>query len=182
MSRFTYFAYGSNLLPHRLEARCPSARFLGVATAEGFGLDFSKIGQDRSGKATIFEAGNSKVIGALFELHRDDQPALDRFEGRGYGYDRHDDFEVVTLGGQKAVSCRTYIAPDEHRAEDLLPWDWYLQLVLAGTLHHDMPEDYVARFRAQSHAPHHDEAHPGRKEAHEILRAAGYHNLRPGAG
>ena len=174
MSRFTYFAYGSNLLPHRLQARCPSAHFLEVATAEGFGLDFSKIGQDGSGKATIFEAGDAQVVGALFELHVDDQPALDRFEGKGFGYDRHDSFEVITLGGWEKVSCRTYIAPDQHRDPDLLPWDWYLHLVLAGSLHHDMPADYVARFRAEAHAPHHDEAHEGRAEAHKILKAAGY--------
>ncbi len=175
MSRFTYFAYGSNLLPHRLQARCASARFLEVATAGGFGLDFSKIGQDRSGKATIFEAERSKVIGALFELHLDDQPMLDHFEGKGYGYDRHDDFEVRTVGGQESITCRTYIAPDEHREEDLLPWDWYLHLVLAGALHHNMPEDYVAGFRAQAHTPHHDESHPARTEAHRVLREAGYH-------
>lgn len=32
---FLYFAYGSNMLPARLQARCGSARVIGAATAAG---------------------------------------------------------------------------------------------------------------------------------------------------
>lgn len=48
-----YFAYGSNMLTERLRARCPSAHPIGTGIAMGFRLNFSKRGEDGSGKAML---------------------------------------------------------------------------------------------------------------------------------
>ena len=50
---FLYFSYGSNMLTERLRARCPSANCIGIATATGYALEFSKSSVDGSGKATL---------------------------------------------------------------------------------------------------------------------------------
>ena len=42
MATFTYFAYGSNMLLERLQKRCKTASFLGLAVAHGYTLAFSK--------------------------------------------------------------------------------------------------------------------------------------------
>ena len=72
MTKFTYFAYGSNMLLERLRKRCKSARFLGVAVVHGYKLVFSKKSKkDGSGKATIAKTANddAAVYGALFEIN-----------------------------------------------------------------------------------------------------------------
>ena len=52
---FLYFGYGSNMLTERLRARerCPSAKCIGIAEVTGYALEFSKPGEDGSGKATL---------------------------------------------------------------------------------------------------------------------------------
>jgi gamma-glutamylcyclotransferase len=55
MQTFFYFAYGSNLLSHRLLARCPSARVISIATTDDWTVKFTKPGGDGSGKAGLVE-------------------------------------------------------------------------------------------------------------------------------
>lgn len=58
-------------------------------------------------------------------------------EGRGYGYDR---LEIWVPGhGQ----CFTYLAPEEHCNDSLVPYTWYRDLVLIGCRYHAFPEPYV---------------------------------------
>ena len=57
-----YFAYGSNLLHQRLQARTPSARPLFTGTLTEHDLRFHKIGDDNSGKADCFFTGNLKIL------------------------------------------------------------------------------------------------------------------------
>ena len=57
---FHYFAYGSNMLTARLKARCSGAELVGRAFADGWGIEFSKPGEDGSGKATL---GSTKISG-----------------------------------------------------------------------------------------------------------------------
>ena len=52
---FFYFAYGSNMLALRLQKRCPSAVLIETATVEGYGVNFSKLGKDVSGKGALFQ-------------------------------------------------------------------------------------------------------------------------------
>lgn len=74
-----YFAYGSNMLPQRLQRRCTSARKCGLAMLPGYDLSFCKISKDGSGKATLLPSSRleAKVYGVIFHLASDDLPNLD---------------------------------------------------------------------------------------------------------
>jgi len=174
MTTFHYFAYGSNLLPHRLQRRCESARLVGVAEVRDYSLDFSKRSNDRSGKATIFKQNNAKVIGAIFEIKKTEQSTLDGHESLGSGYERDDNFEVMLTQAQQAVQCSTYIAPHEHRDYCLDPYDWYLGLVIAGARLHAFPEKSITRLKNQTFTPDPRLARQSRHEAIGILSEAGY--------
>ncbi|MEI4471610.1 gamma-glutamylcyclotransferase family protein [Frigidibacter sp. MR17.24] len=121
-----YFAYGSNLLPARLVARCPGARAIGVAELPDNRLDFSKPGADGSGKATIRHQPGAATPGAVYDLPEAELPVLDAFEGLGRGYGRE---RVVLRTDGGPVEAWTYRAIE---VAALPAFDWYLGLCLAG--------------------------------------------------
>lgn len=131
------------MLSSRLIARCNSARVLGAATAKNHTIEFSKPSKDKSGKATLISSLGSDVHtqGVLFEIKTADLQSLDKAEGAGYGYLRNDDFGVVRSGHNEVVTAVTYIA-NKPQAE-LRPYDWYLALVIAGALEHELESYHV---------------------------------------
>ena len=135
-----YLAYGSNLHPLRLRERVASARLIGTATVSGYGLAFTKRGQDGSGKCTIL-AGGDVVHGAVYEISREDKATLDSIEGVGRGYERFE-LSVPDFG-----DCATYIADAAWIDDALLPFCWYRDLVLAGASVHGFGEPYLERIR-----------------------------------
>ena len=146
MSRFYYFAYGSNMLEKRLKARCPSAVFVGSAYVCGYILQFSKRSKDCSGKATIVESKGSheKLYGALFEIDKGELDNLDKAEGPGY--ERQDDFIVVKTDNDQEIEVTTYFAKPGATGEHLRPYNWYKQLVLWGAIEAKLPGHYLARL------------------------------------
>ncbi len=148
MATFTYFAYGSNMLLQRLQKRCPSAIFLEAAYAEGYALNFSKKSVDGSGKATIAKSdkGGKQVYGALFEIRLEDRQSLDEAEGPDYF--RVDEFVVKHSGTNEQQTVTTYIANQDAIDENLVPYDWYKYLVLAGAQQAKLPAIYVASIKA----------------------------------
>ncbi|MEZ5739231.1 MAG: gamma-glutamylcyclotransferase family protein [Burkholderiaceae bacterium] len=133
-----YAAYGSNLLPVRLQRRTPSARFLGCAALPGHQLAFGKRGQDGSGKCWLRRDDTATAQVAVFEVARVDRQALDRFEGLGDGYERElVDLQLADGRWQgRRVSAYVYMATPSAIDEALRPFDWYRDLVLAGARHH----------------------------------------------
>ncbi|MFZ1991952.1 MAG: gamma-glutamylcyclotransferase family protein, partial [Alphaproteobacteria bacterium] len=132
---FDYFAYGSNMLPERLQARCPSAELLGRAYVKGHKVSFAKRSIDGSGKATIEIATdpNSTVHGVLFRIGIDELGSLDTAEGAGNGYNRCDKYSVIDADGA-VVEAVTYIADSSAIDPNLAPYDWYRDLVVAGAI------------------------------------------------
>src|SRR5690625_2321150 len=126
---FLYFAYGSNMLPERLQARCVSARFISLARVADYDIVFSKPSGDGSAKATLVKKGGASTPGVLFAIARYDLPALDRAEGAGSGYKRIDSFTLEDRTGA-LVTATTYIASENDIAygkdPSLKPYDWYL--------------------------------------------------------
>lgn len=173
---FVYFAYGSNMLPARLQARCSSARVIGTATAQSYNLEFSKPGKDGSGKATLISSDveTSTTPGVLFEIDWAELTSLDRAEGAGYGYDRVDDFRITHASTGEIITATTYLANKLDR--NLKPFDWYLALVLAGSHHNDLLDYHQTRLRAVSHIIDTDEDREGRIEAFRALSKNGYSN------
>lgn len=81
-----YFAFGSNMLTSRLQARVPSATALGRAFLQEHRLAFHKQGIDGSAKCDAFRTGRPDdcLPGVLFQIDPDELFRLDRAEGPGY--------------------------------------------------------------------------------------------------
>ncbi|MCH9806240.1 MAG: gamma-glutamylcyclotransferase [Alphaproteobacteria bacterium] len=167
-----YFAYGSNMLTERLQARCSSARPIGVASLMGFTLDFSKTSQDGSGKATLVaapEVASAIVHGVVFELNANQLPILDTFEGLGNGYDRPEGLSVSFPSASTPLPVTTYIAHPDHRDEQLQPYDWYHALVVTGARQHGLANHHLDRLTAIFPKPDPHLSRRSRLEALEIL-------------
>jgi hypothetical protein len=146
MASVQYFAYGSNMLTERLQARCKSATVRCVASADEYRFAFSKKSRDGSGKATIRPDAASRVYGVVFNLNETELPVLDKYEGAGY--DRIEKFQIYADGLDRALDVVTYVASPGATDPDLKPYDWYLKLVIAGARQHGLPSQYVSEIEA----------------------------------
>ena len=77
-----YFAYGSNLEPDQMRARCPGSRVLCRAILPDHVLVFRGFSRDWEGAvATVEPAPGEVVHGVVFEVTPADVESLDRYEG-----------------------------------------------------------------------------------------------------
>lgn len=149
-----YFAYGSNMYSQHLLQQVPDAKPIGIACLKGYQLFFHKLGNlDGSGKCNIVPVRNpSKVIyGVLYEISPRSRYILDKAERLGYG--NHDiTLKVFPVEQQEngllkessqGIYAFTYIAHKERVRDDLAPFTWYKDLVVAGAHEHHLPESYV---------------------------------------
>lgn len=136
-----YLAYGSNLHPARLGARCPSARSLGRVRLDGWGLRFHKRSHDGSGKCDLVEAPDETAWGALYTLSEADKLILDGIEGVGCGYAHR----FLTLADGEAL---TYVVEPAFIDPAAQPYGWYHRFVVDGARHHGFPADYVQQLVA----------------------------------
>jgi gamma-glutamylcyclotransferase (GGCT)/AIG2-like uncharacterized protein YtfP len=169
MAVIQYFAYGSNMLTARLQARCASAQARSVVRVDDYKLSFFKKGRDGSGKAMTSKSAGGRVFGVVFDLDESDLASLDRFEGVGQGYDRVGDFTAHNLDTGKPLDAVTYIANPDFIVSDLKPYDWYLNLVIAGARHHALPSDYAMALTATPSTADPEPDRPWRQEALELL-------------
>ncbi|TVQ58115.1 MAG: gamma-glutamylcyclotransferase [Phycisphaerales bacterium] len=141
-----YFAYGSNMLAARLRARTPSATFMCIARLHGHTLRFWKHGRDDSGKATIVPSDqpHDQVIGVVYEIDEPECADLDRAEDLNHGYEK---VEVRLAGREGDLDALTYRAQPSYIDRSLTPFDWYRDLVIAGAIEHNLPEDYIEQLR-----------------------------------
>lgn len=135
-----YFAYGSNMLSRRLQARVPSARAVGIGRLQAHRLRWHMPSHDGSGKCDAAHTGNADdaVWGVLFELALTERVHLDRAEGLGQAYDRS---LVQVHAADTLVSAFTYRAL--RVGEEIAPYHWYREFVLQGAIEHALPPDYV---------------------------------------
>lgn len=142
---FLAFAYGSNMPTARLLERCPSAEPIGVAELKGFELRWHKRSKDGSGKCDIVSSSSpeARVLGVLYQVSADEQPALARAEGKGYA-----EIEVEVVHAHSLLKAKAYQATDLQ--EDLVPYTWYRALVVAGAREHGLPASYIAELEVVS--------------------------------
>lgn len=159
-----YLAYGSNLLPARLQARTPSAEVVRTVRLDGWRLSFAKRSHDGSGKCTIEPDPEHVVHGAVYRLSEADEPVLDRIEGVGRGYEK----VRRPLDGLGEVSL--YLAEAHAYDPSLEPYHWYLDFVVAGARWHGFPPAYVERLLRVRARPDPDRARAAQNAA--ILGAA----------
>lgn len=169
---FLYFAYGSNMLTARLRARCPSARIAGTGNAVGSDLAFSKASKDGSGKATLITSADAVTPGVIFEIASAELRALDRAEGLGVGYERLDDFIIRNVATGASVSVTTYRATVTDDA--LIPYDWYLALVIAGARRAGLADGHIERLLQIPHLVDPDPGRAARRDAVHALLSEGF--------
>lgn len=142
MESIFYFAYGSNLHPHRLKQRIPSSKPVDRAHLYQYRLRYHKNGGDGSAKCNVVhtEDQGDWVIGVVYEMLASELPVLDQVEGLGYGYDR----EICEVKmGKNWTEAYLYIAQPEFIDEDSRPYCWYRDFVVEGARHHQFPEHYI---------------------------------------
>ena len=156
---YLYFAYGSNLSTERLRARVPSARARCRGMLPHHALRWHKIGRDGSGKCDIVPTSASSVVwGVLFDVSRDEKPALDAAEGLGIGYFEKE-VRIVTDDGE--CLALTYHANPARTDAALRPCDGYKACVVRGAREHGLPADYIRELeRAEIEAGGRDVTKP----------------------
>jgi len=159
--RLLYFAYGSNMSGPRLAARIDSMRKLGVATLAGHRLAFHKVSHDGSAKCDIAPAPDGRVLGVVFDIAAAEQVLLDRYEGRGQGYEVKD-VEVRLADGRTLAAFSYYATRID---PTLLPYDWYRAHVLHGAAEHRLPAPYVRAIEAVAVMTDADVARAARERA-----------------
>ena len=98
-----YFAYGSNMSPPQMCARCPGARAVGRARLEGWQFIIAA-----RGGANIVPRAGARVEGVLWQVRREHLVSLNGWEGVAQGVYRRGMIRV-TLGG-RSVTAVTYIS------------------------------------------------------------------------
>lgn len=152
MATLSYLAYGSNLWPPRLIARVGPVATVARVRLEGWALCFDKRGADGSGKCTLEARPDSESHGVIYTLSGAACATLDRIEGVGHGYAGHW-LEIENCG-----PCYVYLAAARWRERDLLPFEWYKALVVAGARHHGFPAAYLSQIEAVAAVPDADGA------------------------
>jgi len=154
MKTLHYLAYGSNLHPRRLQQRVPSARVIGTVGLMGWQLKFHKRGQDASAKCNIIQTGKTAdvVYGAIYAIQASEKNELDKVEGLNAGYSLAH-IEIAEVG-----IAFYYVADEKYIDSDLLPFDWYKELVVAGGRFHAFPETYLAQINNVNAIPDFDTA------------------------
>jgi gamma-glutamylcyclotransferase len=175
MTSIRYFAYGSNMLLQRLQARCKSASLRCVASVSGYRLAFSKRSKDGSGKATIVADPAARVYGVVFNISSADATELDLIEGRGKGYERME-LAALTHPEGPSIAVTAYIAHEDFLESTLLPYAWYRDLIVKGAEQHSLPDDYLVTLHAIHALPDPDPQRRTGLEARAIL--AGLEPLR----
>lgn len=151
-----YFAYGSNMEPEQMQARCPGHKVVGLAELRDHRLTFPLTSHSwGGGVASIAVAHTESVWGVVYELTDEHFAALDRYEGyRGPGNDHNlYDRETVAVHLTRAddgsfprkLHALVYVA---RTANPGPPSQRYLDALVRGAKHHKLPADYLARLKA----------------------------------
>ena len=130
--RHFYFAYGSNLCVQQMARRCPDATDPRRATL----ADHDWLINER-GVATIEPFAGSEVHGVVWQVSDRDLATLDSAEGVPVRY-RRDELTVVTDNGPS--EAWVYI---DHRVEPGPPRPGYLERILDGARHHELPRRWI---------------------------------------
>ena len=151
-----YFAYGSNMEPEQMQARCPGHKVVGLAELRDHRLTFPRHSHSwGGGVASVAVAHSESVWGVVYELTPEHLAQLDVYEGwKGEGnahnvYDRETVAVHLTRADDgsfpRKLHALIYVA---RAANPGPPSERYLEALVRGARHHKLPSDYVARLKA----------------------------------
>src|SRR6266511_518701 len=140
-----YAAYGSNMDPAQMMERAPHSPMAGTGWLVGWRLTFG--GEDigwEGALATLVEDPDEQVFAVLYDVTREDEERLDRWEGSELGLHSKIRLRVQTLEG--SVLAWLYVL-DAY--EGGLPSARYLGVVSDAAESAGAPADYVAELRTR---------------------------------
>lgn len=160
MAALHYFAYGSNLHPCWLRSRVPSAQAVRKVTLDCWRLLFNKQSHvDGSAKCNILETGkvDDRVHGVIYRINTAEKAALDVAES---GYD------CIEMYVPEFGEAIVYLAGVDSINNNLQPYTWYRDIVIAGATLHELPQQYISRIKTFAAIPDPDAA---RENAHRSI-------------
>jgi gamma-glutamylcyclotransferase (GGCT)/AIG2-like uncharacterized protein YtfP len=140
-----YAAYGSNMDPARMGARCPHSPLRGTGWITGWRLTFG--GEDHGWDGalpTIVEDPLEQVFVATYDVTDEDVTHLDMLESADTGLYRKIRVRVSTLTGDELAWVYVLDA-----YEGGLPSASYLGILADAAEAADAPEDYVKALRSR---------------------------------
>ena len=141
-----YFAYGSNMDEQRIREanRCPNARFIFNATLPGYRLVFTR--HNAAAAADVVLDPTGVVWGVVYDITDSDRRQLDALEGVPLRAYRPKEVLIHPNGDvEQRVIVLTYTLSDP--ADTHQPPDrQYLDCLLRGARHWDLPADYIAQL------------------------------------
>lgn len=143
-----YAAYGSNLDPRQMLQRAPHSPHLGTGWLPGWRLTFGgeEIGWEGA-VATLAEDSTASVFVSIYDLTKQDEQALDEWEGVTTKLYSKIRVRVDTLNS--AQLCYVYVL---NSFEGGNPSNRYLEIMINAALEAGAPDDYIdmlKRFGAQ---------------------------------
>lgn len=139
-----YAAYGSNLDPRQMLQRAPHSPHLGTGWLRGWRLTFGgeEIGWEGA-VATLAEDATKSVFVSIYDLTRQDEAALDNWEGVNTDLYRKIRVRVDTLTGVQL--CYVYVL---NSFEGGRPSQRYLEIMIGAALEAGAPDDYLTELRS----------------------------------
>lgn len=164
------FSYGSNMLLSRITERINSYKKIRIGYLPKHSLRFHKISKDGSGKADAYCTGKDSdtVWGVIGHISTNDKGELDKFEGLGKGYSE-DIVEIITNKGNMLATI--YLADVKRIDSNLLPYDWYRDIVVQGCIENQLPKDYTDEVKICSYKKDLDTQR--RQKHYEIIEKSG---------
>ena len=113
-----YIAYGSNMVQHQMDHRCPDARLVGIGVLPGYTLEFYR-------HATIEPdlTGTSSVPVAVWNITGRDEANLDFYEGYPSYYGKEQRRVVMRDGSQ--IEGMVYFMHEQYK--DGQPYRFYCE-------------------------------------------------------
>ena len=145
-----YAAYGSNMHPEQMLQRAPQSPMAATGRLHGRRLTFAGADIGWEGAlATLVEDPLSKVFVVLYDMTREDEDRLDRWEGS-------------ELGIHKKIRCRVHRVSSDTTTDPVLAWMYvvdawegglpsarYLGVMAEAAEIAGAPADYVHHLRTR---------------------------------
>ena len=164
-----YFAYGPDMNPEQISARCDEPEVFMVAHLPEYSLKFFGYA-DRwdGGLESVIESPGDKVFGVLYKVNYSDADYLDACQGaRLDGTGPYFQFPVEVIGADgNLYSVFTY--KKSSFGEATLPSSGYLDYIIAGAVARGLPAEYIEHLK-QINSKHTDEPLPRKTDLNKML-------------
>lgn len=149
-----YFAYGSNMDPEQMMARCPDAELVGIGVLPDHALCFPRRSSMRNcGVSSVAPVPGRETWGVVFRLTAKDLASLDGSEGfrseRAASLNSYNRVPVVVSVDDVPTEMMTYVAIGQETPPP--PNEAYLKHIRDGARHHGLPAAYLEYLDSIEH-------------------------------